>query len=356
MHTHTFSDRLQITYPVVQAPMLGVSTPEMTAAASNAGGLGSLPVGGLSPEAVATLLRKTRVLTYRPFAVNLFVHQIPEVDIVSLEPMRQLIHRLATERGYELTEADLQIPRLYSYKDQLDVLLQEGVRVVSFTFGCPDDESIRLLKNNKVLLIGTATSLEEAVYLQEKGIDMVVAQGIEAGGHRGSFLQEDVAGQPALEVLLAALKTAIHIPVIAAGGIRDTAGAKRMIALGAAAVQLGTLFIPTAESEAIPAYKQLLTREPETHSVLTTAFSGRWARGLCNAFITAVETSGIPVPPYPYQNALTAVLRKKAQAQNDAAFTSLWSGTEMPLTAATGTSAAIVEQFGKALLANAIGK
>nr|WP_262909632.1 nitronate monooxygenase [Niabella pedocola] len=355
MHTQTLCEALQITYPVIQAPMLGVSTPEMTAAASNAGGLGSLPVGGLSPDAIATLLHNTRALTARPFGVNLFVHNIPEVDMASLEPMRQLIHRLAAERGYELTEADLQIPRLYTYKDQLEVLIREGVRLVSFTFGCPDDESIRLLKNHKVLLIGTATSLEEAVYLQEKGIDMVVAQGIEAGGHRGHFLHENVAGQSSLQALLEALRTAIHIPVIAAGGIRDTADAKQMVALGAAAVQLGTLFIPSVESQAIPAYKQLLSREQEKHSVLTTAFSGRWARGLSNAFITAIETSGIPVPPYPYQNALTAVLRKRAQAQNDAEFTSLWSGTEMPLAAATVTSAAIVERFGRALLASAIG-
>lgn len=187
MYTQTLCEALQITYPVIQAPMLGVSTPEMTAAASNAGGLGSLPVGGLSPDAIATLLHNTRALTARPFGVNLFVHNIPEVDMASLEPMQQLILRLAAERGYELTEADLQIPRLYTYKDQLEVLIREGVRLVSFTFGCPDDESIRLLKNHKVLLIGTATSLEEAVYLQEKGIDMVVAQGIEAGGHRGHF-------------------------------------------------------------------------------------------------------------------------------------------------------------------------
>lgn len=346
---HTLLQELQISYPVIQAPMLGVSTPEMAAAATNAGGLGSLPVGGLSPDAIADLLHKTKALTARLFAVNLFVHTIPEVDVAILEPMQALIGRLANERGYRLTSADLQIPRLYSYKDQQEVLLQEGVRLVSFTFGCPDDGSIRLLKDHKVWLMGTATSLEEAVYLQAKGVDMVVAQGIEAGGHRGSFLQENVQQQSSLEALLEMIRTEVHIPVIAAGGIRDIAGAKRVMELGAAAVQLGTLFIPTQESMAITGYKQLLSGKQERHSVLTTAFSGRWARGLSNDFITAIETSGIPVPPYPYQNALTARLRKMAQAQQDPEFTSLWSGTALPLANAATSTAEIVEAFGRAL-------
>ncbi|MCF3109119.1 nitronate monooxygenase [Niabella sp. CC-SYL272] len=350
MHTHTLLRQLQIRYPVIQAPMLGVSTPEMAAAASNAGGLGSLAVGGLSPDAVATLLDQTRALTSKPFAVNLFVHNVPELDAATPEPMQQLIQRLAAERGYILTDADLRLPRLYTYKDQLDVLVKEDVRLVSFTFGCPDDDSIRLLKTHNLLLTGTATSLKEAAWLQDKGIDMVVAQGIEAGGHRGSFLHlGDDLPQQSLEALLQDMKTDIHIPVIAAGGIRDVAGAKKMIDLGAAAVQLGTLFIPTRESQAIPGYKQLLSGKTEMRSVLTTAFSGRWARGLSNAFIRAIETSGIPVLPYPYQNALTTALRKKAQAQNDPEFTSLWAGTELPLTTVADMSATIVTQFGRAL-------
>lgn len=351
MHTRVLLDALQIRLPVIQAPMLGVSTPEMAAAASNAGGLGSLPVGGLSPDAVATLLRKTNALTARPYAVNLFVHDIPQVAGTALEPMRRLIQQLAKERGYLLTDTDLQLPRLYSYKDQLEVLIRDKVRIVSFTFGCPDDDSIALLKKDNILLAGTATGLEEALYLQNKGIDMVVAQGIEAGGHRGSFLHEHVFPQHPLEDLLVAVKAAIGIPVIAAGGIRSIQTAKKIMDMGAAAVQLGTLFIPTKESLAIPGYKRLMTGKQDAHSVLTTAFSGRWARGISNAFIAAIETSGIPVPPYPYQNALTAPLRKMAQAQNDPEFTSLWAGTELPLTAAGDSAAAIVESFGRALLA-----
>ncbi|MBZ4187946.1 NAD(P)H-dependent flavin oxidoreductase [Niabella beijingensis] len=350
MHTRVLLDTLQIRFPVIQAPMLGVSSPEMVAAASDAGGLGSLPVGGLSPDAVAALLHRINTLTSRPYAVNLFVHHIPEVDITTLEPMRRLIQQLAKEHGYVLTDTDLQLPRFYSYKDQLEVLIRERVRIISFTFGCPDDKSIALLKKNNILLIGTATSLEEAVYLQNKGIDMVVAQGIEAGGHRGSFLNENVLPQQPLEVLLRQVKAALTIPLIAAGGIRNSGTAKTLFDQGAAAIQLGTLFIPTDESLAISSYKKMLTGE-DPRSVLTTAFSGRWARGISNAFITAIETSGIPVPPYPYQNALTAPLRKMAQAQDDPEFTSLWAGTELPLTATADSAAVIVESFGRALLA-----
>lgn len=306
--------------------MLGVSTPAMAAAVSNEGGLGSLAVGGLSPEVTRDLIRKTKTLTTKPFAVNLFVHDVPPYTDADLEPMRKLLLTLATRKGYDLTSSDLTNFRFYTYKDQIEILLQEKIQLISFTFGCLDSSTIKTLKNNDCILIGTATCLEEASILQRQGIDMIVAQGIEAGGHRGTFIDNVPLPQIDLVSLLSQFSKDIRIPFIAAGGINNKDAVKAALDLGAIAVQIGTAFIGTAESEAIPSYKQRLQRAKDGDSSLTRAFSGRWARGLRNQMMDDIEGSGIIIPPYPYQNSLTSKLRKLAQQNNDADYTNLWSG------------------------------
>src|SRR4051794_29334671 len=159
------TEKLNIQYPIIQAPMLGVSTPEMAAIVSNNGGLGSLPVGGLSPEVTQQLIRKTRSLTSKPFAVNLFANNIPAYNEEDAEPMKQLLMQLATERGYKLSDADLTNLQFYTYHDQIEILIQENIPIVSFTFGCLDGENIKLLKDNGSTLIGTATCPDEALIL-----------------------------------------------------------------------------------------------------------------------------------------------------------------------------------------------
>jgi len=169
--------------------MLGITTPEMVAAVSNAGGLGSLAVGGLSPETTLQLIRKTKSLTKKPFAVNLFVHDIPVYNEEDLKPMRQLLLELANKRNYKLDALDLQHFKFFTYQDQIAVLLQEKIEIISFTFGCLNDESIKLFKGKKCILIGTATCAEEALFLQDKKIDMISLQGIEAGDTEAPLLQ-----------------------------------------------------------------------------------------------------------------------------------------------------------------------
>jgi len=320
------TETLGIKYPIVQAPMLGVSTPEMAAAVSDQGGLGSLAVGGLSPEDTRQLILKTKSLTDEPFAVNLFAHDNPSFTNDDIEPMRQLLLQLAQKRGYKLDAADLTNFRFYTYLDQLDILIQEGISIVSFTFGCLDQKSVQLLKEKGCTLIGTATSTEEALFLQEQNIDMIAVQGIEAGGHRGTFLSNTQLPQVGLFSLLPQIIKSVHLPCVAAGGINSAQTMKAAFELGASAVQIGSAFVGTEESEAIPAYKQRLVEAKDTDTALTRAFSGRWARGFRNKMMNDIEQSGIAIPSYPIQNSLTAKLRKLAQQAGDSEYTNLWAG------------------------------
>jgi nitronate monooxygenase len=324
--TNTLTGILNIQYPVIQAPMLGASTPEMAAAVSNQGGLGSLAVGGLSPEATRQLIGKTKSLTNKPFAVNLFAHQIPACSENDLIPMKKLLLQLAGKRGYELDASDLEDFRFYTYHDQLNILLQEEISIISFTFGCLDANSIQLFKDKNCTLIGTATSVDEALFLQQQQIDIITLQGIEAGGHRGSFLDDKLLPQVALFSLLPLVKSKVHLPCIAAGGINSAQTMNAAFTLGADAVQIGTAFLGTNESTAIASYKNKLTTAKDTDTTLTRAFSGRWARGIRSELMREIELAGIFIPPYPWQNSLTAKIRNAARQNDDSEYINLWAG------------------------------
>jgi nitronate monooxygenase len=317
---------LSIKYPIIQAPMLGITTPEMVSAIADEGGLGSLPVGGLSPETSLQLIRKVKAKTTAPFAVNLFTHDIPAIDLNDADIMQDLLEDLSEKYylGYE--RQDVATFKFHSYKEQVELLIGEKIPVVSFTFGIPDETSIAQLKATGVLLIGTATSVKEAVLLEQQGIDMITAQGIEAGGHRGTFLEDGPLPQVGTLPLVAQICKAVKIPVIAAGGIYDGSTIKAAAALGAAGVQIGSAFLASDESLAIPAFKQALQHISETDTVLTRSFSGRWARGIRNKFMEAVEEAGIRIPVYPVQNSLTTSLRANAQKKDNINFTNLWAG------------------------------
>jgi len=320
------TELLTIKYPIIQAPMLGVSTPEMAAAISNEGGLGSLAVGGLSPELTQQLIRQAKTLTAKPFAVNLFTHNVPSYTEDDLKPMRNLLLQLAKKRGYSLDIADLSNFKLYTYHDQVDILLEEKISIVSFTFGCLDPKTIQRFKNSSATLIGTATCVEEAVYLKEQKVDMITVQGIEAGGHRGTFMNHIPLPQVGLFSLLPQVAQHVQLPCIAAGGINNGHTIQAAFQLGAQAVQIGTAFIATEESLAVPSYRQRLQQAQDVDTTLTKAFSGRWARGIRNQLMNEIEASGITIPPYPLQNSLIAKLRKIAQENNDSDYTTLWAG------------------------------
>lgn len=317
---------LKIEYPIVQAPMLGVTTPEMVAAVANEGGLGSLPIGGLSPSQTVELIRKTKTLTQKPFAVNLFANSVGEPIPEDVIAMQDFLEKFCLENQIPYEKKPIDTFRYYSYTEQIDILLSEDIPIVSFTFGMLNDESIQALKNKGVVLIGTATCVKEGKLLEEKGIDVVVAQGIEAGGHRGTFLEDEPLPMVGLMSLLPKMVSHVSVPVIAAGGIYDGRTIHAAFSLGAQGVQPGTAFVASDESAAIASYKSALNQAKDTDTVLTKSFSGRWARGIRNKFISAVDSSGLTIPAYPFQISLAASIRAHANQRNDKECTALWAG------------------------------
>jgi len=308
------SKTLKIEYPIIQAPMLGICTPEMVAAVANGGGLGSLPVGVLPPERVLELIRKTKSLTSKPFAVNLFVHDIPDsVDEIEFDTMQTFLRRICAEDGMIIDEQNAASLKFNTYKSLIDVLIAENIPIVSFTFGVLDNESIRKLKANNTILIGTATCVAEAKILDEKAIDMIVAQGSEAGGHRGSFLNVNDPPLIGSMTLIPSIAAITDKPVIASGGICDGKSISAAFTLGASAVQMGTAFVASHESLATSVWKKRLIGAGEEDIILTNSFSGRFARGIRNKLSEQVTTSGLAVPGYPIQNSLTTPIRAQAQ-------------------------------------------
>lgn len=317
---------LGVTYPLIQAPMLGITTPAMVAAVSNSGGLGSLPVGGLHPDKVLSLIREVKGLTPQPFAVNLFVYEPAEhYDRKTFDDMQEFLQFLYGANRLAAAPVNYEEVPFHSWRDQLPVILAAGIKYVSFTFGMPDAAGFELLKQHQVLLMGTATSVEEAGALTAAGTDVVIAQGIEAGGHRGSFLPGTLP-QTGTFALVPQIADRVRVPVIAAGGIMDGRGVAAAKILGASGVQMGSLFLRAHESLATPAHKAALADITDTDTLLTRAISGRWARGVRNTLITEIEASGLPVSEYPYQDALTQPIRKVAKELDNTSFVNMWAG------------------------------
>ncbi|WP_223662544.1 NAD(P)H-dependent flavin oxidoreductase [Pseudobacillus badius] len=339
---------LTLKLPVWQAPMAGVSTPELTAAASNAGVLGSIGAGYLSDEKTEEFIRRVKQLTTADFAVNLFVPEEGEASAEQVQAARQLLapyHKeLKAEESLSFGSS--------AFNEQLAVVLQERVRVCSFTFGLPPKRALEQLKERGIITVGTATTVEEAVACEQAGVDAVVAQGCEAGGHRGSFQPpESMIG---LMALLPQVVQEVSIPVIAAGGIMNGQGIAAALCLGASAAQLGTAFLVTEESGAHPLHKEAILAADEKEAVLTKAFSGKTARGISNQFIQDMQGHEEVFLPYPLQNTLTQSMRKQAGKQNNKEYMSLWSGQGTRLSkrqTADELVARLLEETDAALLA-----
>lgn len=316
---------LGIDYPLIQAPMAGgITTPELVAAVSNAGGLGSLGAGYMEPEAILRAIADIRQLTDRPFAVNLFV---PEPVVEDAEQITRANRVLARYRqALELPERGPLATTGPHYTEQLAVLLEESIEIISFTFGVPGAGEMETLQRLGITTIGTATHVLEGLLLEKAGLDAVVAQGVEAGGHRGTFIGNPENGMQGLMVLVQLLVRQLRIPVVAAGGIMDGAGAAAALILGAEGVQMGTALLATPESGAHPKYKEALLASAETTTVVTRAFSGKPARALKNRFIEEMAGTEALLPGYPIQNALTRDIRRAAAERDMPELMSLWAG------------------------------
>lgn len=321
------SEKLNIQYPVIQAPMFGVSTPEMVAAANRASCLGSLAIADLSGDSSVQLIRETKTLTDQPFAVNIFVHKIPEITDALKDQYgktKKFLEDFARKNEIEVHLPDLSEIKINTYHEQIDAAIEEQCKIVSFTFGNIDEKSIQKLKENGVVLIGTCTSVEEALELEQSGIDLICVQGIEAGGHRGSFEVENIPQIGGFS-LLSKVYDSVSVPLIYAGGIYNARTIMAAKKLGAEGFQVGSILLASRESALLDFEKERLEKVREEDVVLTKSFSGRFARGIKNTFIETLEDSDY-ILPYPYQNKLTGVLRKAARNKKNADFVNLWLG------------------------------
>lgn len=336
------TQKLNIQYPIIQAPMAGGPTiPELIAAVSNAGGLGSLGAGYLTPEQIRDAIKEIRKRTDRPFGVNLFVPEQTEVSEDIIEEMNNYLNETRNELGISLHSSTPYLKE--SFNEQVQVLLEENVPVFSFTFGIPSQNVIQEMKQRGIVVIGTATTVEEGIRLEAAGVDAIVAQGSEAGGHRGAFLGNANDALIGTMALLPQLVDHVAIPVIAAGGIMDGRGLVASLALGASAVQMGTAFLVSFESGAHAAYKEKILTSSEDSTEITYAYSGKAARGIRNDFINKMRLYPGTIPAYPIQNTLTRDIRQAAAKANNPEYMSLWAGQGVRL-AKELTASDIVKQ------------
>ncbi|BBB69784.1 oxidoreductase [Undibacterium sp. YM2] len=318
-------------HPIIQAPMAGgATTPELVAAVSNAGGLGSLAAPLLTPLAIIEQAEHIRRLTDKPFAINLFVQTRPQVDFAALEAAKLLLQPVCAELGWD----NLPTPTRWceDFEAQLDALITARPAVASFTFDVLHGSQMHRLHDAGIKVVGTATNLQEAIVWQAMGADAVCLQGVEAGGHRGTFIGAQKESTLGLSALLEACKPHMQVPVIAAGGIMNGRQIKQMLQAGAQMVQMGTAFLTTKESAIHPAYKQRLLESSSDTTRQTRAFSGRIARGLDNHFMQTMDAVADKVPAYPIQNALTGSIRAAAGKAANTELMSMWAGQGMAAT------------------------
>ena len=318
---------LELTRPVIQAPLAGGGdTPELVAAVCNAGALGFIGAAYLTPQQIIAAGRAVRARTGQRFGINLFAPQpIPETPTnpkAALERVAPFFRELGLPAPSPPAATGI------SFQEQLAAALETGAAVFSFTFGRLPESAIEAVKNRDMLLIGTATTVDEAIALEKTGIDAVVAQGSEAGGHRGTFAADFTSGMVGLISLVPQIVDAVHVPVVASGGIMDGRGIVAAMALGAIAVQMGTAFLTCSEAGIPEVYKDAILGAREDETRITRAFSGRPARGIVNCFMKEFDSDGASeaILPFPLQNALTRPLRMAAAKQGRAEFLSLWAG------------------------------
>lgn len=309
---------LPIQFPIIQAPMAGGIIPvEFAAQVSNAGCLGSLAAGGLSLEVLNKQLQHIRTLTSQPYQVNLFSHPQPHVNEMLIKTTNEQLNTIRKSLNIPVVN-EVIFKDNPTIEDYVQCCIDYQVPIVSFTFGAPDKSIVDKLKSHNIIVIGTVTTVGEALHYEAIGADLVVAQGYEAGGHQGGRGSSSIG----LMSLVPQIKDAVQIPVIAAGGIADRRGIQACMALGADYVQIGTRFLNTFESTAHPLHKEAINNADETQAQLTTSFTGKKARGIHNKMMTLFNE----VPDYPLMNQMTTDIRAAAKKIGATEYMSNWSG------------------------------
>jgi nitronate monooxygenase len=319
------TERLGIRYPIIQAPMAGASTPEMAAAVTRTGGLGSLGVALQSLDATRANCEAIRTATNGAYNINFFVHKQPTLDTAKGDAVRGQLAPYYDELNLGEVPAAETSSTPFN-EDHLALMLEIKPPVVSFHFGLPAPELFDAVKAAGIFTISSATNVGEARQLEAGGIDAIIAQGFEAGGHRGTFAEPYEDGWVGTMALVPQVVDAVSVPVIAAGGIADGRGIAAALALGADAAQLGTAFLPCPESMIPQVHRDALGDAQDDQTRLTSAFSGRPARGLQNRYMREMLASEKSLPDFPILNTLTGPMRKASAEAGNPDFVSLWSG------------------------------
>lgn len=325
--------KLGLQTPIIQAPMAGVATPELAAAVSNAGGLGSLGLGASSMEQARDMISATRALTDKPFNVNVFCHKSAQFDTAREEAWIRYFTPHFVRFGATPPTALSEVYTSFLDDQSMQFLmLAQQPAVLSFHFGIPDNAFLTAVKAAGIITMASATSLREAKVLEQAGIDVIVAQGIEAGGHRGIMDPDGSDECLSTAVLTRLLVKKCHTPIVAAGGIMDGQGARAMLDLGAVAAQMGTAFILCPESSANTSYRENLRSDRAASTRLTPVMSGRPARGMLNELIQWGDAEDAPaVPSYPLTYDLAKQLNAAAVAKGNYEFAAQWAGQGAPL-------------------------
>lgn len=322
----SLQDLLGTELPIIQAPMAGVQGSALALAVCDAGGIGSLPCAMLTPDAMRKELSGIKARTDRAFNVNFFCHAPPEPD-----PAREAAWRAALSPYYEEYGIDKEAisagpARAPFSSEAADVLEEFRPALVSFHFGLPSADLLRRVRAWGSKIVSSATTVDEARWLEAHGADMVIAQGLEAGGHRGMFLSEDLTTQVGTFALLPQIVRAVKVPVVAAGGIADAKGVAAAMALGAAAVQIGTAYLLCPEATTSALHRLALRSEAARHTALTNVFSGRPARGIVNRVMSELGPIRADAPAFPLAASAMAPLRARAESRGSTDFSPLWCG------------------------------
>ncbi|MDH5264509.1 MAG: nitronate monooxygenase [Betaproteobacteria bacterium] len=322
----TLQELLGTELPIIQAPMAGVQGSALTVAVSGAGGLGSLPCAMLDPAAMRRELFNIASQTAKPYNVNFFCHVPPLPDAAREAAWLAALAPYYAEHGIDATAIPKGPARLPFSAEAADVLEEFRPPVVSFHFGLPSPALMARVKSMGSRILSTATTVDEALWLEAHGVDAVIAQGVEAGGHRGMFLSEDIGTQVGTFALVPQVARAVKIPVIAAGGIADAQGVAAAMALGAAGVQVGTAYMLCPEAATTALHRAALKSEAARVTALTNVFTGRPARGIVNRLMRELGPMSPVAPPFPGAAPAIAPLRAKAESAGSGDFSPLWSG------------------------------
>ncbi|HUQ88109.1 MAG TPA: nitronate monooxygenase [Vicinamibacterales bacterium] len=340
------NELLGIELPIIQAPMAGAQGSALAIAVSKAGGLGSQPCAMIGPDQIRKELTSITAATSKPYNVNFFVHKPPTADRARESAWRKVLAPYFAEYGIDPDSIQAGPQRLPFDDAAADVLEDFKPPVVSFHFGLPSDALMRRVKSWGAKILSSATTLDEARYLEAHGVDAIIAQGSEAGGHRGMFLTEDLDSQIATSELIRQIVRSCNVPVIAAGGIADAAGVRAAMALGAAGAQPGTAYLFCPEATTNPLHRAALKSDAAHTTAITNLFTGRPARGIVTRLMREIGPVNAAAPEFPLAATAIFALRSKAEPKGVNDFTSMWAGQnaaacqEMPaseLTKSLGT-------------------